>query len=173
MTFKKLIPFLVIACSAGWVNADEVQIADTGITFEAPEGFEVLGDEVIAAKWPSSQKPKWVVGNEGATTTIAYDLKPNDISAAPMDALLEQFEGLFERMVPGVEWIETDVIELDDREWVFLEFTSNAVDTDIHNIMLATSHGKEMLVFNFNSTKEEFDQYSEELRTSVQSIDIP
>jgi len=33
--------------------------------------------------------------------------------------------------------------------------------------MLITSYGKEMLLFNFNSTREEFSQYESELRKSL------
>ena len=33
------------------------------------------------------------------------------------------------------------------------------MDTDIYNIMLVTSYGQEMLMFNFNSTKEDFSIY--------------
>lgn len=54
-----------------------------------------------------------------------------------------------------------------------LEFTSNAVDTDIHNSLLATSYGDQMLVFNFNSTREEIKQYREALEASMMTISLP
>lgn len=50
--------------------------------------------------------------------------------------------------------------------------TSSAVDTDIHNIMLITGIGEEMLVFNFNSTREEFPQVEKALRASIDSIKV-
>ena len=54
----------------------------------------------------------------------------------------------------------------------YLELQSNAIDADIHNIMLLTSYGKQQLVLNFNSTTEEFDKYQSGLRASIQSIEI-
>ena len=54
-----------------------------------------------------------------------------------------------------------------------MEMTSNAVDTDIHNIMMLTGIDGKMLVFNFNSTREDFPRYEEELRKSLNSIELP
>lgn len=59
--------------------AGEINIKDTGISFTVPDGFTDLSEQQIRAKWPGQSPPKWVVGNENALTTIAYDLKPNDI----------------------------------------------------------------------------------------------
>ncbi|WP_010323146.1 hypothetical protein [Marinobacterium stanieri] len=153
--------------------AKEVQVADTGITFEAPDDFGPLSQEILDFKWPQSRAPRWVVGNETGSTTIAYDLKPHDISGAPMEALMGDFAATFERVVPGVEWKKQEVIHLSGRDWIYFEVTSNAIDTDIYNIMLVTSYGKEMLLFNFNSTKEDFPQYEKALRNSVNTIKIP
>ncbi|SIQ23107.1 hypothetical protein SAMN05421647_10376 [Marinobacterium stanieri] len=72
-----------------------------------------------------------------------------------------------------MEWKKQEVIHLSGRDWIYFEVTSNAIDTDIYNIMLVTSYGKEMLLFNFNSTKEDFPQYEKALRNSVNTIKIP
>lgn len=163
--FSIALPFLA--------HADQIEVNSTGITFDGPADFIELSDEMISRKWPTNQAPQWAVGTENGTTTIAYDLKPHDISNAPFDQLLGQFEDLFDRMIPGIEWIESEVITIEGKEWIFMEMTSNAVDTDIHNIMLATSYESEMLVFNFNSTVEEFSKYEAELRESIETIRLP
>jgi len=152
--------------------ADQIEIESTGITFDSPADFTVYTEELISKKWPSNQAPKWAVGNETGSTTIAYDIKPSDISQAPLDEVLKSFEQLLERMVPGLEWIEKDVITIEGKEWIFLEMTSNAVDADIYNIMLVTSYEQEMLIFNFNSTVADFSQYETELRNSIKSIQL-
>jgi hypothetical protein len=48
--------------------------------------------------------------------------------------------------------------------------TSEAKDTDIHNIMLMTPQQSGFLVFNFNSTREEFPAVEAELRKAIESI---
>lgn len=151
----------------------EISISDTGIKFMAPDEFHEIRQEIIDAKWPQEMAPKWVVGNPEATTTIAYDLKPNDISGAPLPDLMDYFKNTFDSSIPGIVWKTREIIELSGKKWIYLEMTSNAIDTDIYNILLVTSYGKEMLVFNFNSTKEEFPKYEAKLRESIITIRLP
>jgi len=86
--------------------------------------------------------------------------------------VLEYFKSTFDRVVPSIEWKKSEVIELSGKQWVLMEMTSSAVDTDIHNIMLVTGVEKEMLIFNFNSTKEDFKLHEALLRESVDSIRV-
>lgn len=153
--------------------AKEISISDTGISFNAPDEFQPLSQNLIDAKWPQNNAPKWVVGNKSASTTIAYGLKPNDISAVPLPELMNHFKTTFDRVIPGIDWKKREIIKLSGKSWIYLEMTSNAIDTDIYNIMLVTSYGKEMLIFNFNSTKEDFSKYESELRNSAKTIHLP
>ncbi|MGH1350572.1 MAG: hypothetical protein ACRBBN_07170 [Methyloligellaceae bacterium] len=163
-----LLLFAGIAC-----QAEPIQIEKTGITFEAPKGFKPLSKSIMALKWRRGNPPKFAVGNEKATTTVAYDLKPHAIPQDKMDEIKTSFTKLFGRLIPGIKWIEQKVIEKEGQKWLFLELTSNAVDTDIHNIMLITGYKDKMLIFNFNSTKQDFPVYEKELRKSISSIRLP
>lgn len=61
---------------------------------------------------------------------------------------------------------------IDNVRWIQLEFISSAIDTDIHNDAYFTSFDGKMLGFNFNSTVEQYDASSAELRQSRDSITI-
>ena len=148
----------------------EIQVDGGKITFDAPDGFEPVPKEILDLKYPSSRAPKYVIGNKTAGTTIAYDIKPNALPQEGIEEGRKAFTELFPRMIPGLEWIENKTIELAGQKWIYLEMTSNALDTDIHNIMLFTGHDGQMLAFNFNSTKEEFKEYEKAIRASIKSI---
>jgi hypothetical protein len=155
---------------SGWSQAEPIQVGDSAATFEAPPGFGPVPQALIDLKWPNKRAPRFVVGNERATTTVAYDLKPHKIPDAQLPEVKGVFTGMMERAVPGIRWINNDVIELAGQRWIFMEMTSTAVDTDIHNIMLITGVKDQMLVFNFNSTKQEFPAVEAALRASMRSI---
>lgn len=89
-----------------------------------------------------------------------------------MEEAKATFMQMLPRMIPGLEWKEHKVITLSGRKWVYLEMTSHAIDTDIYNIMLFTGYRGQMLIFNFNSTREEFPQYEKALRKSIQTITV-
>ena len=165
-----LIVVLLVFCSP--CIGEEVNVAGTDITFVSPKGFKTLSKELIDIKWPNKNGPKWVVGNERGTTTIAYDLKNNDISGYAMKELIPTFDQMMSRVIPGIVWKEKKVIEQSNQEWVYLEMTSSAIDTDIYNMMLLTSYKNQMLIFNFNSTKGEIDKYRSQLGKSINSISL-
>lgn len=169
----KIVLSLLFIILSSTATAEEIRLSDTGISFISPVGFKSISPEIIDIKWPQKNAPKWVVGNESASTTIAYDLKPNDISAIPLPDLMDYFKKTFDRIVPGIDWKKREIIEISGRSWVYLEMTTHAIDADIYSIMLLTSYGKEMLIFNFNSTRADFPQYEEQLRHSIKSIQLP
>ncbi|NIP94170.1 MAG: hypothetical protein GWO24_12230 [Akkermansiaceae bacterium] len=63
-------------------------------------------------------------------------------------------------------------MRLAGRKWIYFEMTSTAVDTNIHNMTLMTGFEGQMLVFNFNSTREAFPRVEKALRKSMNSITI-
>jgi hypothetical protein len=155
------------------VKAEMFSLPQGGVTLNAPDGFTQLSPEEIAAKYPSARRPSFVVGNARRTTTIAMDLKPHTLPPEKLPEVKASFEKLFDRIVPGIEWKERKLIDMQGQQWIYFEMTSRAVDTDIYNIMLVTPHRGKMLVFNFNSTKGEFPQVESELRKSIQTIALP
>ncbi len=172
LTMKIIVSLILIVLSPVSFTK-EINISDTGISFVAPNEFQQLSQEAINIKWPQKNAPKWAVGNESTSTTIAYDLKQIDVSSIPLPELMVSFKTTFDRIVPGIQWKKREIIELSGKSWGYLEMTSSLIDSNIHNIMLVTSYGKEALIFNFNSTKEDFPKYELELRQSMKTIQLP
>ena len=158
---------------SSFARAEPVNIHDTKVTFEPPPGFKPVPKEIIDLKWPNNRAPQYVVGNESASTTVAYDLKPNRIPQDKLGEVQETFTRLFDRLIPGIEWKKNEIIEHSGQKWLFMEMTSRAIDTDIHNILFVTGYQGKMLIFNFNSTKDEFSKFEKDLRASLKSIKLP
>ena len=166
-----LVAWLLLALG-GPAAAATFAIAEAGMSFEAPDGFTALTAAEIDAKYPSKRGPNFVVGNARRTTTIAFDLKDHALPPDRLDDVKAAFEQLFDRIVPGIEWKDRKLIQLQGQTWIYLEMTSRAVDTDIHNLMLVTPRRGRMLVLNFNSTRGEFPTVEAALRKSLDSITL-
>ncbi len=169
---KFTVLFITILFVTSFATAKQISIDGGMVTFDAPDEFTPLSQELISLKYPSSRAPKYVVGNKSGATTIAYDLNPNKIPPDQLNEARQAFTQMFPRMIPGLKWKENKIIDLAGRKWVYMEMTSHAIDTDIYNIMLFTGYKDQMLIFNFNSTKEEFQKYESALRKSLKSIQI-
>ena len=161
---------LLLAATATVFAREKITIPGSTVTLEAPAGFTPLTAAEIAAKFPRTWPPGYVVGNARRTTSIAYDLKPQPIKDDTLEQGLEVFGTMMGRMVANVVWKRKEIISMAGQRWIFLELTSSAIDTDIYNIMLITPFEGQMLIFNFNSTKEDFAKQEAALRAIVASI---
>ncbi len=158
-----------VGLSSSLASAETITVEGTTVTFETPEGFKPLSALMIARKWPRNRTPNYAMGNKSGSTTIAYDYQ-TDVTGDTLSVLKAQFTGLFEQSIREIEWIKNEVITLDGEEWLLFEVTSNATDTDLHNLLLITILDNKLLMFNFNSVKSEFPQYEAALRQSIESI---
>ena len=162
----------ILFCAFSQVGAATFSLPDSGVSFQAPDGFSALSREEIALKYPSNRAPTFVVGNKRRTTTIAFDLKPHDLPPEKLHEVKQSFEALFDRIIPGIEWKQRKIISMQGQQWIHLEMTSRAIDTDIYNIMLVTPRNGKILIFNFNSTKGEFPGMEADLRKSIKTISL-
>lgn len=160
------------ALAATTASAATFTIPDAGVSFSAPEGFTALTPEEIGSKYTTNRSPAVILGNARRTTTIAFDLKPQNLTQEKLPQVKASFEALFDRIIPGIDWKQKKLIDMQGQQWIYLEMTSRARDTDIYNIVLITPHRGKMLVFNLDSTKSEFPAVEKELRKSLQTIAV-
>lgn len=114
--------------------------------------------------------PNYAVGNEAGSTTIVYDYKA-DVTGATLPVLkcsLQQYLINLFRELNGLKMRSLCLMVV--KGGIMSGMTSNAVDTDIHNLLLVTILEDTLLMFNFNSVKYEFPQYEAALRESIESI---
>lgn len=76
------------------------------------------------------------------------------------------------RMIPGCKILTRDFVTIHGTRWARLELESNALDTEIHNLLLMAPLDGQPVMFNFNSTKQEFPKVKDALTKSMNSITI-
>ncbi len=167
----RLLCCVLLLSSSFLAHAQRINIQGTDASFESPAGFKELSAEILALKFNrGGNPPKFAVGNEDATTSVAYELRQVKIIDAELPGILSSFEKQFQGRIPGLQWIRRELIEKEGQRWIYLEFTSTAVDADIYNLLLMTPLKDGLLAINFNSTRSDFIQYETILRASIESI---
>ena len=150
-----------------------ISIPNTPISLSIPVEFTELAKEDMELKWrDGSAQPRWAAGNENMGTTISYHINYFDASETPLKDVLDGMKQGFDRIVPGIVWEKYEVTNLNGKDWIILEFTSNAVDTEVRNIMVTTNLGDIMPTLNFNSTVGQFEGYESLLRNSLESLTL-
>lgn len=162
---------LLMAQSAPAQNLKSVSLFEGRVKFAVPPGFHAMSKSEIPRKFPNVRLPKHVWANDSrATVTIVV----THAAAKLPPARLGEFKGFMEKMLSqsqrGIKWIKREMIVINGTRWVHLEFTSQAIDTRIHNDMLFTSFRNQMLSFNFNSTVAQWKKVEPELKRCRASI---
>lgn len=167
-----LLLWFILSLSCGQAAAATITIPGSTVSFEAPDDFTPLTQEEIAKKWLRAKPPAFAVGNARRTTTIAYDIRNQSVAEDQLEAGLDVFARLFDRLIAGIVWKKKEIAVIGGRRWIYLEMTSNAIDTDIYNILLSAPHEGKLVLFNFNSTKEDFPSLEASLRKAVSTVAI-
>jgi hypothetical protein len=171
---QRTILACVLLFSAGTplALAETTTVPETNISFTPPAGFTPLTQEELDIKFPSKNGPKFALGNERRTTTVAYDVKDVPMTVDTLKTNLEPIGESMARVIPGAVWVDKKMVRLAGLDWAYFEMTSNALDADIHNIILMGPWQGKMIVFNFNATKADFATLESALRASMESIAI-
>ena len=168
---------LQLLASIALTYGKEISFSDGYILFEVPDDYTALSQSEMDIKYPSKQGPRMAVGNDTRAISIAYDLQETEI---PAEAMVEKelpnaqqyFTQVYNRLIPGIQWVENKIIKQAGIKWMYFEMTSRGIDTDIHNIVLMSFYENKLLIFNFNSTQTLFENNKETLLNSIASIKI-
>lgn len=152
---------------------EPLSLYDGQVAFVLPEGFTRMTDEMADKKYPRGNRPKYIYADAKTTTSVAVELaKDAQVAPEQLGDFRAFMENTFSRMVPGARWLKKDYLTIANTKWARLELMGNAIDTEIHNIVLITVLDKKPLIFNFNSTQEEFPKLEKELLKSIGSIRV-
>jgi hypothetical protein len=151
---------------------DRVSMADGRVSFVPPDGFRAMTEAEIKLKYPRGNVPQYVYSNEQMNVSIAVTFSPQAVTLEGLPQLKAAMEQVLPRLIPGLNWVTREIVEINGRRWVHFEMTSSAIDTDIHNEMYMTAFDGKMLGFNFNSTAAQHDRYQDALKRSRDTIRV-
>lgn len=137
-----------------------------------PAEFAQMDDHTIKIKYPNQSPPTVVLTNTKASVNIAINHTHNSVAPNQLTQLHRQLDSAVRQSQPSAVWKFSGLQQHHGREWIQLEFQSDAVDTKIHNIMMATSAGGKMLVVSFNCTDEQSVEWLDVGREIVNSCQV-
>ena len=119
-----------------------------------PATFTEMDDATLKTKYPNENRPTLVLTNDTGSINLAINHSNNAVAASQLKQLHQQLDISIRQAQPNASWMFSGFQHHHGREWTQLEFQSQAIDTKIHNIMIATSVGGRMLAISFNCTDE-------------------
>ena len=137
-----------------------------------PEGFTPMDDQMLKIKYPNQKAPSLVYSNENGTVNIAINHTQDRLLPSQLAELHRKMDPAIRQQYPSATWQFSGFQHHHGREWCQLEFQSPAIDTTIHNMMVATSVDNRMLLVSFNVTDELAADWLEPGREIIKSLQV-
>lgn len=138
----------------GTISLKPTKLLDGKFEILIPEGFELMNEQMLVTKYPGENRPTVVYTNPEGTVNVAINHTANKIAPSQLRQMHQQLDTSIRQSQPKAQWMFSGFQHYHGREWTQLEFSSQAIDTKIHNMMLATSADNRMLVVSFNTIDE-------------------
>lgn len=127
---------------------------DGVVTISVPQGFTVMSDAMLRAKYPDQVPPEAAYtdasGNVNLTMSLpAETMDPNQLAEAH-----RALDGALRGAYPAATWYRSEVFERDGRRYFILDLMTPAADSDVRNVILGTPFRGRLLVVTFNVTRE-------------------
>jgi hypothetical protein len=172
------------------------------VSVSLPADFQVMPDEVIAAKYPAPRKPLGAFSSPNGQVDFIVSERPSTFQAADLDMLKQFYRSTITSKYSEVHFIREEVKEINRQQFLIFEFTSAMRDEDrqtkklapirkytLVQYTIARNNAKEpakapvrdkdkatsqdrLLVFTFNAPIDLKEAWQETARKIMQSIKV-
>lgn len=160
--FIGLIIVSALAIAAGLlpVELESKSLLDDKISLKIPKDFEIMENEMMELKYPSSNRPTLVYTNESGGINVALNHTQNAANQAAMGEVHKALKGAFTNLYPSADWKGDGVKEINGKKVGYMKLISPAIDTEIYNCMFYTDVDGRLLLCTFNCTINDMDEWA-------------
>lgn len=142
------------------------------LTLSIPSDFNIMSNEMLLQKYPSGNRPTEVYTNKSGSVNIAVNHTANMIKIEQLPELLPVFEQQFTALYPNIKWLKKELVKINNRDFILLEFETPAIDTPIYNLMAVSSLDGRMLMGSFNCPIGMKGEWKEKANQIINSIKV-
>lgn len=157
------------------IDGEDIPVIDQSvmegkITLRMPKLFSIMSPELAAIKYPSEQRPTVIYTDESTTINLAFNLTTNALSDKEVAEFQKAMIASLEQAQPSAEWLDTDVIEINDKKIGILEVITPAADGNIFNFMFFASLDGQALIGTFNCMEDDIETWRPVARAMVETL---
>lgn len=152
------------------VGVMEQSLLDGKMTIRMPKLFSKMSTELAALKYPSDRRPNLIYTDESSSINLGFNLTPHRLKEEGVAAFQENMIDILEQAQPSADWLDTDVLKIDEKTVGFLEIITPAIDGDIFNLMFFASIEGIALIGTFNCMEEDLETWRPIARAMMESL---
>ncbi len=143
---------------------------DGKMSIRMPNLFSEMSTELASLKYPSERRPNLIYTDESSTINLAFNLTPHRLTEEGVAAFQENMIDILEQAQPSADWLDTDVLTIDEKSVGFLEIITPAIDGDIFNLMFFVSIEGQALIGTFNCMEDDLETWRPIARAMMESL---
>ena len=160
------------ATKIGNIDLVPTKVLDGKVELLIPLGFKLMDEEMLQFKYPDSRRPSVVYTDSSGAVNVAINHTNDRMSYSGLSQFITSMEKMFKQRYPTAQFYEKQTTTIYGRQWAKIDVQTPAIDTDIRNIMLATSLDGRLLLVSINVVKELEDEWLEPANAIASSIQV-
>lgn len=175
----KLLSIVIILCSAAkertlstTPSLIERKLINGSVKILLPASFNQMSADMLAAKYPSSQRPTLVYTNEGGSINFAFNHTVNEVKEKQLPEILPIFTQQFSNLYPQIQWLKKELVTVNGKSFIVMEFITPAADTRIYNLMYISELDGKMLMCSFNCMENQKAEWEPIAKQCLNSVKI-
>lgn len=126
-----------------------------------PDGFTLLGKELVKVKYPNESRPDLIYTNTETTVNISFSHKREKMDAGQEGEVRDQIGEVIQNLYPTCGILDRGSVRAGEHEAAWMDFVTPAIDTPIYNLMFFTPLRGRLLMGSCNCLAQDQEDWKE------------
>jgi len=155
-----------------WTEFEERRFLGGLVAMTVPAEFKEMSQEMAKIKYPMERRPETILTDHTGTVNILVsDLgepMKNEDAATIRDGMLK----IMRRVNPGIRPLATGVEAASDRDLAYVEFSNNAIDGKVYNLMFFLEAAGKATMISFNCLTKTMKYWKKPAYEMMRSVKV-
>ncbi|MEK4628203.1 hypothetical protein MKZ17_08345 [Solibacillus sp. FSL R7-0682] len=138
-----------------------------------PNLFLIMAKELASLKYPSERRPTVIYTDETSTINLALNLTDYPLRESEVEDFQENMIEVLEQAHPSAKWLDTGMMEIQEKTIAFIEIITPAIDGDIFNLMFFAALNGQTLIGTFNCMEGDLESWRPVAKAMVETLEFP
>jgi hypothetical protein len=138
-----------------------------------PNLFSIMAKELASLKYPSERRPTVIYTDETSTINLALNLTDYPLRESEVEDFQENMIEVLEQAHPSAKWLDTGMMEIQEKTIAFIEIITPAIDGDIFNLMFFAALNGQTLIGTFNCMEGDLESWRPVAKAMVETFEFP
>ncbi len=138
-----------------------------------PNLFSIMAKELASLKYPSERRPTVIYTDETSTINLALNLTDYPLRESEVEDFQENMIEVLEQAHPSAKWLDSGMMEIQEKTIAFIEIITPAIDGDIFNLMFFAALNGQTLIGTFNCMEGDLESWRPVAKAMVETLEFP